>query len=429
VHVDHRVGDARRPDILLTRGSTPIGAIEVVVSNPVSTDKANALAALRLEWVEVSAEQHFAEHGGWSPGAALAVLRLGVEDVWRCAVHAAMHDRATMAAVERAAEVHEQSRHASRLHAARVVDLYHEGGARERFIYRITTEWLDGRPVSARLQRGTRVIMTVPLDSDGAGLDAQWPAIRAAFTDHVRRLERSDASVIDSPMRWAVGDTAESIVDEALSDRAGGDPTPLATRYPRRWFYGATTGRWFLPDDMREVRWDRHELDAFAPHPAWSGRRGAVGERPAPVGSWKTPVFASRPRAAMFSPASDMGVGESIAPGISVVRPSADAPRVLVVLEQSTTVEAVKAVSAILERDGLEAVWLSLPRDWTEALLPYVWAAAGGDGRGRGVVVVDGVGVFRAAAFGRAWAANDKRVTAARIRRMMAPRIARLSAG
>jgi hypothetical protein len=429
VHVEHRVGDTLRPDILLARGNAPIGAIEVVVSNPVSLDKANALAARGLPWAEVQGKPRFAEPDGWSPSEPLAVLRLGVEGAWRCPVHAAMHERATNDAAERAAALHEQSRHASTLHAARVVDLYHDGGARERFIYRVTHELLDGRPVSAHLQRGTRVIMSFPLDSAHGALDAQWPAIRTAFADHVRRLKHGDASVIDSPMQWAMGATAESIVDEALSDRAGADPTPLATRYPRRWFYGANTGRWFLPDDMREVRWDRGELDAFAPHPAWSGRRGAVGERPAPAGSWKTPVFASRPRAEMFIPASDIRVGEGIEAGISVVRPDQKAPRVIVVLGHAPAAVAVDSVAAFLERDGLEAVWLSHPLDWTEALMPYVWAAAGGDGRGRGVVVVDGVGVFRAAAFGRAWAANDGRVTSAKIRRMMAPRIARLGAG
>ena len=48
------------------------------------------------------------------------------------------------------------------------------------------------------------------------------------------------------------------------------------------------------------MRWDRPADDAFAAHPAWSRAQSSVRERPAPGGSWSTPVFASRPIAAMF---------------------------------------------------------------------------------------------------------------------------------
>jgi hypothetical protein len=69
---------SRRPDVVLWREGVVIGAIEVFVSNEVSHEKAEELAALRLPWVEVHADailQGVAP--SWAAGSPLPIRRSG----------------------------------------------------------------------------------------------------------------------------------------------------------------------------------------------------------------------------------------------------------------------------------------------------------------------------------------------------------------
>jgi hypothetical protein len=438
VLVEHRVGDARRPDIVLLRGGSPVGAIEVVVSNPVSAEKAGVLAELGVPWVEVVGTAELAARDGWSPHDPLPVARASGEDAWRCVVHAAQHRTALAARAEQDAARREAQRHASVLRAARVVDVYQSNGTRDRFIYRVVEQLADGRVHALELFRGRQALGSEPVESGDDPRTHAWPRLRDAFAADVERLVKHDGSFTDSPMRWAAAGAAEYIVEEALMDRIGNDPTPLVTRYPRRWFYAADRREWFLPRNMRDVRWDRDPLDVFAAHPAWVATRSAVREHPAPQGSWQTPVFAGRPIAAMFLPAPSTRVeGDSIA----VVDVAPQTPdqrrrrRAIVVVERASSNDTIAALAASLAADSIDAVWLSHPLDWSAALAPLVWAAAlaplvwaaaGRDARGYGAVVIDGLGVFRAAQFVRALARNDPRLSATAIRGWMAQRVERM---
>jgi hypothetical protein len=109
-------------------------------------------------------------------------------------------------------------------------------------------------------------------------------------------------------------------------------PSVTSLHSSRRWrtgrrFYSKKIERWFLPNDMRDVRWDRDSPDPFAAHPAWSRARSAVHERPAPEGSWSTPVFSSRPTGAMFAAAgfavTNDGEGSRSSTSPQPVRPGA----------------------------------------------------------------------------------------------------------
>ena len=433
VSVEERVGASRRPDVVLHRGGAPIGAIEVVVSNAVSPDKASALDAHGVPWIEVPASEALASPDGWSVGEPLDVARTSADGEWRCDVHAASHRAQTAEADARRAAERESLRHASMLRAARVVDVYHDGGIRERFIYRVTESLTDGCIDAGRLQRGRVDVAVIPVAPGDELRTRAWPLIREALGADLEQFTRGPGSFTDSPMRWAKGDAAENIVGEALTDFAGHDPTPLATRYPRRWFYARERARWFLPPDMRDVRWDREPLDPFAAHPAWSKLRGAVRERPAPEGSWSTPVFASPPIAAMFRDcvrSVERAAGDAIGiVEVAIGRDSGAARRrVIVVLERAVVDDAVESIAERLATESVDAVWLSSPRHWTPALAPQAWAPAGRDWRGRGGVVVDGLGVFKADQFARAWAKGDRRLRGEVLRQRMAGRVERLRA-
>ncbi|MEO6879225.1 MAG: competence protein CoiA family protein, partial [Gemmatimonadaceae bacterium] len=427
VLVEHRVGDSRRPDIVLLRHGAPVGAVEVVVSNAVSVEKALVLADLGVPWAEVLGSSELAARDGWSPRDPLPVVRVAGEDAWRCATHAAQHRIALDARAEQDATLREAQRHASVQRAARVVDVYQPNGTRDRFIYRVVEQLTDGRVHALQLFRGRQALASEPVEPGDDPRTKAWPRLRDAFAADVERVARHEGSFTDSPMRWAAGGAAEYIVEEALMDRVGNDPTPLATRYPRRWFYAADRHEWFLPRDMRDVRWDRDPLDLFAAHPAWTANRSAVREHPAPQGSWQTPVFAGRPTATMFLPAPATRVdGDSIAV-VDVAAPDERKNRrVIVVVERASPSEMIAALAASLHADATDAVWLSHPLDWSPAFAPLAWAAAGRDARDYGAVVIDGLGVFRASQFVRALARNDPRLTATAIRRWMSQRVERM---
>ncbi len=431
VLVERRVGNARRPDLILLRDRAPLAAIEIVVTNAVSADKAQALTELRVPWIEVRATEELTSPGGWSVGRPLLVARTSEGDDWRCLRHAVLHANHLATTIAERAAAREAERHTSILRAARVIDVYHARGVRERFIYRVDELLVDGRTESLRLRRGGADVCVLPADSSDAAR-AAWTALRIAFTADVEEFLRGDGSFSDSPMRWARGDVAESIVDEALSDRVGRDPIPLVTRYPRRWFYSGKTERWFLPDDMRDVRWDRDSPDAFAAHPAWSRGRTAVRERPAPEGSWSTPVFSSRPIGAMFAAAGFAVTTDREAISIVDVAPAtAPAPaggarRVIIVIERAPRPGLIQALAAQLSAESTEAIWISHPSDWCEELSRVAWAPAGRDWHGRGGIVVDGLGVFRADQFARAWAKRDRRLTFEAVRGRMEERVGRI---
>ena len=99
-------------------------------------------------------------------------------------------------------------------------------------------------------------------------------------------------------------------------------------------------------------------------------------------------------------------------------------------IERAPTDEAIASLAALAPRPSdVDAVWISHPLDWTEALADVPWAPAGRDWRGLGCVVVDDVGVFRADQFARALANDDRQLSAAALRRHMAARLDRLRRG
>ena len=292
-------------------------------------------------------------------------------------------------------------------------------------IYRVNEELLDGHVHALTLRRGAREIASEPAQDSAESKRAAWAALRAAYAADVERLAADGFA--DGPMRWASGDVAENLVYEALSDVVPGDPAPLATRYPRRWFYARERGRWFLPRDVRDVRWDRPERNVFAAHPAWAASRTAVRERPVPPDAWTTFVFARRPSVHAFgSGVRVTQTGPIAVLHLDVIQPLVQ--RVLVVLTAAATDDEVRSVARSLDGAGVEQIWLSHPSDWTSSRADLAWAPAGRDSRGLGVVVVDGVGggVYRAEQFVRAVARGNRRLEPEAIKSNMAERVARL---
>ncbi|MFL5612497.1 MAG: competence protein CoiA family protein [Gemmatimonadaceae bacterium] len=397
--------DRYRPDILLRKGGVPLAAIEVLVSHRVPNEKAAALEGAGLPWIEIRARPELLDgNTAWKASRPLPVERVGRRDTsrtWRCDAHV---------------------RRSRRLRGARVVDVYREGGVHLRAIYRVDQQTVEDAVVALVLSRDNREVASHPCDDTAQAQRIAWGALRLAFTEDVRRVGGEGTGFMDSPMRWASGDSAANLVEEAVLDVRYGDPTPLVTRYPRRWYFARAEGRWFLPADMRDVRWDRPEHDAFAAHPAWTASRAVVRERPVPRDAWQGVIFASRTSAAAF------GVSAATVPNgpIAVVElESGDGGltrRALVVLTASVDDEVVRDVERSLDADHIEHLWLSHPMDWKGSRSDLPWAAAARDARGRHVVLVDGVGVFRASAFAQAFRRGDPKVRPTAVQARMVAR-------
>lgn len=397
-------GAVRRPDVLLRQQGRPVGAIEVLVSNRVSVEKADALARLGVPWVEVQADARVADGAGATGSLLpLAVGRIGpamAPDGWRCDLHA---------------------RRETLLRAARVVDVYRDAGFRDRRIYRIDEARMEGTTRSLSLRRDGREVGAAPYDGTPESRREAWAALQAAFAADLD-ADTGSGAFHDSPMRWATGDNADNVVEEGLMDVTPGDPLPLATRYPRRWFFARESGRWFLPPDMRDVRWDRPEHDAFGAHPAWGHSRLVVRERPVPADAWKGVVFARRPVATAFGPAARVAQHGPVA--IVELEPDdGGAVRSLVVVTSPASEDHVRRVARALSANGIEHLWLSHPMDWSAARADLAWAAAGRDSRDRPVVLVDGLGIYRADAFARAFARGERRLAPETVRSRMAERV------
>jgi hypothetical protein len=289
-------------------------------------------------------------------------------------------------------------------------------------IYRLDDQLVEGAVSALVLSRNGREIARQPATDESAGRQLAWQALRMTYTEDLQRIAGDGGAFTDSPMRWASGGSAENLVEEALMDVRPGDATPLPTRYPRRWFYARERGQWFLPPDMRDIRWDRPEHDAFAAHPAWERSRAVVRERPVPEHAWNGVLFASRPSSGAFG----APLAATTTEPIMVIPLDGASRRAIVVVTAPVTDDQVREVSRSLEEAGVEHLWLSHPMDWNASLSDLPWAAAARDERRRDVVVVDGLGVFRADAFAKAFRDGDPRVTPAAVRARMAQRVAAL---
>jgi hypothetical protein len=422
VRVEHRLSDARRPDIVLLRQGREVGALEIVVSHAMAEEKSRALAGAQIPWVEIDADETRTRTDDWKLDAPIDARRAGEVRPWRCAVHEGMFSM--QREVRRVRETAHESPNAT-LRSARVVDLYRPSGLRERVIYRVHA--VDDESAILRLSRGGLAIASTPAEAS-QGEHSGPQILQLAFRDDVARLRGDDGTFADSPMRWAGVEAAEFIVQEAVFDRRLPDPTVLATTYPRRWFFSPASGRWFLPPEMRDVRWDRDADDVFAPHPAWLAMTARQSRHPAPEGSWTTLIFARRPSVAAFGRSVN---AVEIVRGLSRLDVPVDARpgrcRAVVVIEREID-EAVIAATMQEATIPNDALWISHPRDWCPPLASAAWLPGGTDPRGRGAVVLDGVGVFRAPAILREIASDDARLSVSSVRERMATRVARLAA-
>ena len=444
----------RRPDILLRSQGDVVAAIEVVVTHRIDEEKAQALASIGVPWVEVAADPAiFAYNGGWECTSPLPIVRRSDVRDWRCEQHQVAYARWLADEQRMRAEAAEHARHTVRIAAARVLDVYYPRGKWYRHIYRVEDHRTDGITHTVVLYRGMDSLIRVRLDDNSPPTrNAAWARVRARYDADVLSVVQRKNAIADSPMDWARGEIAEFIAAGTGWDWFTRDPHPLASRYPRRLFFAASRREWFMPREMREVRWDRPRGDAFDVHPAWVERKRAAQQReqdrPAARRSATSKAtnsasfdrgrtvsrhdelaqlttestdspFGIEPRKTVFelSPvplaarldADEFGaaVVNQIPSGtvtiLELARHDYGPPRAIVLAHEQVTTSTVDRVEAILESAKIDHVWGAARYDWSRRFAHLPWVLLARDNHLRGLVVI-GATVLLAAEFAEKFA-------------------------
>ena len=256
VELERRVSDeavARIPDIVLYRDGRAVGAIEVFHTHAVDATKAKALAALGVPWLEIRADVALLEGpGAWTTAVPLVAHRVGPEDLWRCAKHSRWYARD----VAVAKRVSERAREDTRLCGVRFVDFYSPSGHLFRRVYQLVEVREHGVPATMRLEHDKGVVYSHRITANRSDVRA---SLKRAFERDIRLTAQKVGAIHDSPMKWAAGDVASTLLAESKRPgrylrRTRG--VPCATTHPPRYQYLPQLGAWRLPPE-HDVHWDR----------------------------------------------------------------------------------------------------------------------------------------------------------------------------
>lgn len=389
VELEHRVGSveaSRIPDIVLYNGDQIVGAIEVFHTHAVDDEKAAILAALEVPWIEVRTDERLIAQGSsWTSREPLPIHRQGLARPWRCDSHLAALKREVAAERRRIAQdrkeaeaAREAARHTRRVCAVKLVDVLYPSGRLWRNIYTVRELCTDGTPHSISLERAGDTLLTVKLKS--ASKPAIWSRIEAMVKADVQGVEVKRRALTDSPMTWARGPLAARMIGSATT----GDwkHAPLEQTHPIRFRFSKGTATWFMPEDLRDVGWDRAEDDDLAePHEVWLLRRWRKPQT-------ATPTAPAKPRRADVEASHFGEMVKSVLPHpggiVFEMRGAVDSrDRVFVVVNDTVSVSAAIELDHLLAASGVLRVWLARREHWTKQLagipwLPLVAAVGGG---------------------------------------------------
>jgi len=229
VVVEERLGTLR-PDLQLRREGQPVAAIEVLFSHAVPEEKAVALAALGVPWIEVSTGDVLGRSAApWTAEQALAVVREVPQVAWTCPTH-------EMEGVRRQARARIATASGPLRRSLRVVDCYeaYGPGGQRRFVYWTTETWDAGEVVQVTLQHDRGAALLLDIDpSDIAARDAR---VEAEFTKDLRARERITGTFHDSPMPWV-------------------DPQGPPWDVPARYEWSAVQRKWVIRPGMESNCW------------------------------------------------------------------------------------------------------------------------------------------------------------------------------
>jgi hypothetical protein len=245
VEVERSIGGLR-PDILLLKGSMPVGAIEVLHTHAVTAEKAAALKDLGLPWIEVRADTSiYAGSPPWIPATPLPVVRRDPAGTWVCDSH---RMRALQLQSEAARDEREEAQRKAfeeRITYFRVVDVFYASGKKWRALYYMVEKMWEGRLSAASLRelgngRPIAYLQNPPIGQVNALLSE-------AFEKELLRRARFGA-IVDSPLRWCANRGRSLDVQGSL---LFGDSC-----YPRRYYFDNKQRRWVRQSSFDDDDWN-----------------------------------------------------------------------------------------------------------------------------------------------------------------------------
>jgi hypothetical protein len=233
VEVEYSVG-SRRPDIAVLFNHRVSGAIEVRVTHAVDPAKAQYLAEMRIPWAEViGTEALYSGDSAWTATQPLPIVRRHPEAKWHC-------PDCERRFLEAAIEAEHRRSNYTHIYCWRLVDFYYPSNKKYRDTYVVMERVVDGQPMELWLTRDDGEILAKTVAPLTREASAQ---LNAAFSRDLER--RRHSAVVDNPMSWVRGAPPGGCQIMHTGNE----------RFPPRYYWSAKNQRWFIPEWMRETRW------------------------------------------------------------------------------------------------------------------------------------------------------------------------------
>lgn len=228
VEIEYTV-NSFRPDIaLLNADGQVMGAIEIVVTNPVDEAKSGFYEAAQIVWLEIKAKASlYSGQEAWTVDKPLSFTRIfpPFDQSWIC--DSCRHRKlARRQYIER-----QESRRVITLELM-MVDFYYRSLRHERIVYFIRQESIVGEPLRLRLVENGKPHSIACVDV----VDANEAQIVSEFKQRIDQYlvqVKSDFQIIDVVIPWG-----KAKQFGRLSYK----------NFPRRFYYNMTAEKW-VPDD------------------------------------------------------------------------------------------------------------------------------------------------------------------------------------
>lgn len=205
--------DSFRPDIALLSNGKTIGAIEILVSHPVSAQKAQYFDSQKISWLELQAEENLYEgDDAWTPEKPLPLRQYHPQlESWKCDMCKKSEERARKVKEEQEKERREQEEKQRNqreyeqnnyevIHSAKMVDFYFKSGKKYREVYYVMKQVKDKEWVKAWVKTEKNQLIA----SENTPItEESLKRLNEAVKKHIAEYrDNKGAVIIDEFMKW-----------------------------------------------------------------------------------------------------------------------------------------------------------------------------------------------------------------------------------
>ncbi len=238
--------DSFRPDIALLSNGKIIGAIEVLVSHPVSEQKTQYFDNQKISWLELQAEETLYEgDDAWTPEKPLPCLQCHPQlERWKCDTCRDMEEiaRKVKENQEKERREREEKQRKQReyeqdnydgIHSAKMVDFYFKSGKKYREVYYVMKKIKDKKWVKAWVKTEKNQVIA----SENAPITKNsLRRLNEAVKKQIAEYQSKGAVIVDEFMAWRLWEKGQKFVARDI------DKFPF--RYSLENFWDEEQSRW-----------------------------------------------------------------------------------------------------------------------------------------------------------------------------------------